>query len=159
MSRRQILKDETTNDPLGRGYAGMSDQQVADDLNLGLTEGTTAYRLVNQPVNIDELNLAVRESLKWTQYRERADLQTVAGTYDNPYMREFMDLFLTVSTATPIDMQSGYMTQVINGMEGEGSMGPVAAQELRDYGEREIDRGTEIGASNPSAAEIGEVRA
>jgi len=31
------LKDEIANDPLGRGYSGMSDQAVADDLN-------TAYR-------------------------------------------------------------------------------------------------------------------
>ena len=31
------LKDEIADDPLGRGYAGMADQAVADDLN-------TAYR-------------------------------------------------------------------------------------------------------------------
>ena len=31
------LKDELVNDPLGRGYAGMTDQAAADDLN-------TAYR-------------------------------------------------------------------------------------------------------------------
>lgn len=28
-----ILKDEIDNDPLGRGYAGMSDQEVSDDMN------------------------------------------------------------------------------------------------------------------------------
>lgn len=28
-----ILSDELLNDPLGRGYAGMTDQQAADDLN------------------------------------------------------------------------------------------------------------------------------
>lgn len=33
----QILKTEILTDPLTRGYSGMSDQQVADDLN-------TAYR-------------------------------------------------------------------------------------------------------------------
>ena len=35
-----ILKDEIDNDPLGRGYAGMSDQEVTDDM---LTE----YRSVS----------------------------------------------------------------------------------------------------------------
>ncbi len=137
MSRWDILADELNTDPLGRGYAGMTDAQAADDIN-------TEYRQVNYPIDVDRLNLAVRESLKWTQYRERADLQTVAGTYDNPYMREFMDIFLTVSTSTPIDLTSDYMTQVINGMEGEGSMGPVAAQQLREYGIQTVSRGTEL---------------
>lgn len=35
------LKDEVTNDPLGRGYAGMDDVAAADDLN-------TAYRTRNR---------------------------------------------------------------------------------------------------------------
>lgn len=30
----QILTDELANDPLGRGYAGMTDAQAADSLNL-----------------------------------------------------------------------------------------------------------------------------
>ena len=29
-----ILKTETTEDPLGRGYSGMTDKQVADDQNI-----------------------------------------------------------------------------------------------------------------------------
>ena len=36
-----ILLDELTNDPLGRGYSGMSDLQVADSLN-------TANRLLGR---------------------------------------------------------------------------------------------------------------
>lgn len=35
-----ILKDEIDNDPLGRGYAGMSDQEISDDMN-------TKYREVS----------------------------------------------------------------------------------------------------------------
>ena len=137
MSRFTILADELNNDPLGRGYAGMNDAAAAADIN-------SVYRDVNYPVDVDQLNLAIRESLKWTQYRERADLQTVEGTYDNQAMREFMDIFLTVSTATPIDLQSAYMTYVINAMESEGSMGPAAAQELREYGIQTVSRGTEL---------------
>ena len=29
----QVLKDEITNDPLARGYSGMTDQQIVDSLN------------------------------------------------------------------------------------------------------------------------------
>jgi hypothetical protein len=36
-----ILRDEVIADPLGRGYAGMTDQQVATDLN-------TVYRTTNK---------------------------------------------------------------------------------------------------------------
>jgi len=32
-NRRQILYNELINDPLGRGYSGMTDQEAADDLN------------------------------------------------------------------------------------------------------------------------------
>lgn len=35
-----ILKDEIDNDPLGRDYAGMSDQEISDDMN-------TKYREVS----------------------------------------------------------------------------------------------------------------
>lgn len=137
MSRFQTLADELNDDPLGRGYSGMTDAQAAADIN-------TKYRDVNYPIDVDQLNLAIRESFKWTNYREKADLQTVEGTYDNQYMREFMDIFLTVSTSTPIDLQSAYMTQVINGMESEASMGPAAAAQLRVYGEQTVSRGTEL---------------
>jgi hypothetical protein len=34
MADLQILADEITNDPLARGYAGMTDKQVADNLNV-----------------------------------------------------------------------------------------------------------------------------
>ena len=33
MNKFQILKDEIDNDPLGRGYAGTSDQDIANSLN------------------------------------------------------------------------------------------------------------------------------
>jgi|TARA_Y100000310_G_scaffold160698_2_gene160505 hypothetical protein len=32
-SRPQIIKEELDADPLGRGYSGMTDQQVVDDMN------------------------------------------------------------------------------------------------------------------------------
>jgi len=64
------LKDEITTDPLGRGYFGMTDQQVADDLN-------TSYRSRNRDlmpatevlnaIDITEFNLLtdVQEEQFW----------------------------------------------------------------------------------------------
>jgi hypothetical protein len=42
MDIHQILADEINTDPLSRGYAGMTDHQVADDIN-------TEYRTVTIP--------------------------------------------------------------------------------------------------------------
>ena len=139
MSRFNTLADELNNDPLGRGYAGMTDAQAAADIN-------SVYRDVNYPVSPADLELAIRESLKWTQYRERSELQTTPGTYDNPNMREFMDVFFTTTSAQggTIDLQSPYMAGLIDRMEAEGSMGAVAAQELREYGIQTVSRGTEL---------------
>lgn len=36
----QVLKDELTADPLGRGYSGMTDAEAADDLNTAYREST-----------------------------------------------------------------------------------------------------------------------
>lgn len=41
MSKYSILRDELTNDPLSRGYSGMTDEQKIADLN-------TAYRTQNK---------------------------------------------------------------------------------------------------------------
>jgi len=38
--RKITLKNELTDDPLGRGYAGMTDQQAATDLNTAYCEVT-----------------------------------------------------------------------------------------------------------------------
>ncbi|GAG32022.1 unnamed protein product, partial [marine sediment metagenome] len=86
MADEVALKTELDVDPLGRGYAGMNDKEATDDIN-------TKYRDKNYPILLDAVNYAIRENGKWTEYRERAELQTVSGTYDNQSMREFMDMF------------------------------------------------------------------
>lgn len=55
MGRREILKLEIMNDPLGRGYAGMSDEQVAASLrgsdrqeNRSLVSGSEVLNTVNK---------------------------------------------------------------------------------------------------------------
>jgi len=122
-----ILSDELTNDPLTRGYAGMTDEEATTDLN-------TEYRDVNYPILIDAVNYAIRENGKWTQYREKAELQTVSGTYDNQSMREFMDMFTGFTSLPEIDMQGVYMDGLIDDMVTEGSMGAGVAAALKAFG-------------------------
>jgi len=51
----EILVPELRDDPLGRGYAAMTPQQVIDDLN-------TAYRTTTRPVTARQI---VRWSSAW----------------------------------------------------------------------------------------------
>ena len=133
-----ILSDELTNDPLARGYAGMTDEEATTDLN-------TEYRDVNYPILIDAVNYAIRENGKWTQYREASELQTVSGTYDNQSMREFMDMFTGFTSLPEIDMQGVYMDGLIDDMVTEGSMGAGVAAALKAFGIQTVSRAFELG--------------
>lgn len=54
------LQDEVQTDPLGLGYAGMTDQQVADSLNASTRSRNrsmmTASEVMNQ-INVSEFNI------------------------------------------------------------------------------------------------------
>ena len=139
----QLLNTELTTDPLGRGYSGMSDEAASIDLN-------TEYRDVNYPILLDAVNYAIRENGKWTDFREKADLQTVLGTYDNQSMREFMDMFTGFTSLPEVDMQAAYMDGLIDAMVLEGSMGAGVATALKAFGEQTVSRAFEL--------ELGEVR-
>ena len=131
------LASEITVDPLGRGYAGMTDEQVATDIN-------TANRSVNYPIQLDELNLAIRTNGQWTPYRELSEDQSVPGTYTNQSMREFMDLFGSLTADTPYDMQSAYMTGLRADMVTEGSMSVGVSNAINDIGVQTVSRAVEL---------------
>ena len=147
-----ILSDELTNDPLARGYAGMTDEEATTDLN-------TEYRDVNYPILIDAVNYAIRENGKWTQYREASELQTVSGTYDNQSMREFMDMFTGFTSLPEIDMQGVYMDGLIDDMVTEGSMGAGVAAALKAFGVQTVSRGVELGLGTVRVGEVQDARA
>jgi len=146
-----ILSDELTNDPLTRGYAGMTDEEATTDLN-------TEYRDVNYPILIDAVNYAIRENGKWTAFREKAELQTVSGTYDNQSMREFMDMFTGFTSLPEIDMQGVYMDGLIDDMVTEGSMGAGVAAALKAFGVQTVSRGVELGLGTVRVGEVGVAR-
>ena len=69
MNRYEILKAELTTDPLVRGYSGMTDQQVADDMNtkyrtrnLETLSGSIIFEAIDETEYI-ALNAAAKERL------------------------------------------------------------------------------------------------
>ena len=145
------LKAELDNDPLTRGYSGMTDEQAAIDLN-------TEYRTVNYPVELDGLNLAIRESGKWTEFKEKSALQTVAGTYDNQSMSEFMDLFPSLTGNNLIDLQGLYMNGLLDDCVTEGSMGSGARIGIGNFGEQIVSRGVELILGEIRVGDVEEAR-
>ena len=143
----QVLSSELTNDPLGRGYSSMDDSAAADDLN-------TDYREVNYKILIDDVNYAIREVGKWSDFREEADLQTEPNVYNNPKMREFMDIFTTFTSLPQIDMESEYVVNLIDDMVGEGSMGSGAAAALKTLGIQIVSRGVELELGTVKASDV-----
>lgn len=65
-----ILTTEVGNDPLARGYAGMTDQQVADSLN-------TANRTVPKPVLVKDVLEYLSKQINGTGNNQRATLSMV----------------------------------------------------------------------------------
>lgn len=90
----QALKVEIVSDPLGRGYAGMTDQQVADSLNAMNRPGAVPMSaLINEFLYADKFalleekavvgateteRLAARRMLIWIREKESVDL-TIAN--------------------------------------------------------------------------------
>jgi len=99
---------------------------------------------VNNPVDLDGLNLAIREAGKWTSFSEKAVLQTISGTYDNQNMFEFMGLFPSLTGNNQLDLQGTYMSGLIDDCVAEGSMGIGVATAIKAFGEGPISRVTEI---------------
>lgn len=147
----QALSAELSGDPLTRGYSGMTDEQAAADLN-------TEYRDVNYPILLDAVNYAIRENGRWTEFREKADLQTVAGTYDNQSMREFMDMFTGFTSLPEVDMQAAYMDGLIDDMVTEGSMGSGVAAALKAFGIQTVSRAVEIDLGFVSVGDVEHAR-
>jgi hypothetical protein len=147
----QALNTELISDPLTRGYAGMTDEEAATDLN-------TEYRDVNYPILLDAVNYAIRENGKWTEFRELAELQQISGTYNNQSMREFMDMFTGFTSLPSVDMQAAYMDGLIDDMVTEGSMGPGVAAALKAFGIKTVSRAVEIDLGFVSVGDVEHAR-
>jgi len=115
---------------------------------------------VNSPVQLDGLNLAIREAGKWTSFSEKAVLQTVAGAYDNQSMFEFMGLFPSLTGANTLDLQGTYMAALLAACVSEGSMGQAVANGISAFGESVVSQATAINlGGDPNADQVATARA
>lgn len=147
-----VLSDELTNDPLTRGYAAMSDVEAAADLNL-----------VNRPDTVpavEAMQVIVSNSL-WATLRERAEIQTVAGTYDNPKMRAFVDAVLAIGgTNAPFDMSDGeFWATITQACVTEGTLGAGARTAFLALADDRRSRAAELGITPVRVGQVEVARA
>lgn len=97
------IRDELLNDPLARGYAGMTDQQAADDLN-------TSYRTRNRTsMSGDEIFQAIESQVVWDGLTadQRLEFLSLCG-------RDILDPFGTANVNLVISIFGGGSTTITN---------------------------------------------
>lgn len=77
------LKDEITTDPLGRGYSGMTDQQVADSLNAVDRSATysviTGAQIFNATDDAEYGALTDAQKASWDALCAISEIDTASG--------------------------------------------------------------------------------
>jgi hypothetical protein len=132
-----VWRNELDTDPLARGYAGMTDQQATES-------GNTADRPATQAIPVSEWESAIRHAGKWTQFKERSDLQTTPGIYDNPEMFEIMSTFNARTDAVDLRGDS-YWSDLLDAAVAAGDLGAGAAEQMKALCDTMISRATELG--------------
>lgn len=126
------LKSEIDSDPLIRGYAGMTDQQVADSLN------NTIDRTVNRPpVSGDEM-YNVTDA---TEFDALTDAKK--------------DRWVTFTRSTAIDLQSAANQAMVNHIFGNPSASRTAMINLST---ETVSRGVELGFGHVSFSDVENAR-
>ena len=103
------LKDELINDPLIRGYSGMTDQQAADDLN-------TSYRTRNRTSMIGDEIAQAADPTEFNALDDGSANNTadVKGHWLALCGRETIDPFATANVQLVIAIFGGASTTVSN---------------------------------------------
>ena len=133
MDIHQLLADEINNDPLTRGYAGMTDQQVADDIN-------TSYR--TRPVDrvaTDDIFEAVVPS----EYAPR-----------KPNEKTILDTLFAAHPFVGVPLGGSAQTVILN-IFGPGT---ATRANLIVLATESITRGVELGIGTPHAGDVGFAR-
>ena len=158
----QILKDEITNDPLIRGYAGMTDIQVADDMNLinrpaeGGTERMLNYCIKNRSRTNNGADTTPLPLIGRLQLVADAALTedpfgtTIAANQVSREMKTWARTFLYVLTSPTLETLDFLDTEVDTGYI---ALGPGEAvvwktpdiDALKGFSQNQQSRGTEIG--------------
>lgn len=126
----QVLKNEILTDPLARGYSGMTDQQVADDLN-------TVYRTRN------------RDSMTGREFKDQWDSTEFSALTENQQS-------LLYSLAARDDLNPfGVDATTVQGIFPGGGITITA---LAAYRVEDISRGEELGIGVVTAANVDAAR-
>lgn len=127
----QILKDEIENDPLGRGYSGMNDQEIANDLN-------TNYRTRN----VDTLS-----SAQIFEATDAAEFQALSDT-GKGYVRDVWGLGDSVVVSAGSNARGVYL-QFFNAQS-------ITRSALLALLTESISRAVELGLGVVNAGEVTE---
>lgn len=126
------LRKEVNNDPLGRGYDGMSDQEVADDMN---TKYRTRYTSLDGAEILAEIDSAEYENLS------SGDQATVRFIMHTPGQHD-----LSPGSTTRELIKSAFSDQ------------STTWADLTDRVEQSISRATELGLPEIKAYHVNKVR-
>lgn len=84
MANIRVLRNELQSDPLGRGYAGMSDQEAADSLNAvdrsRSVEIFTGDDLFNLTDGSEFASLTAEKKQLWIMFCNRQAITPIAGS-------------------------------------------------------------------------------
>lgn len=137
MADIQALKTEVTTDPLARGYAGMTEQQVADSLNT-----------VNRT--------RIKASLTGDEVFNAADPAELAALAKGlPDAREQFLMFLTICARESVNPAGNATTRLIREIFGAGS---TTLSNLGTLRNEAVSRGVEIGFGTVGGGDVTEAR-
>ncbi len=146
------LKSEIAGDPLGRGYSGMSDAEIATDLN-------TAYRPDGtKAISVAETELAIREAGKWVAWQNRANARnSTTGDIENAAMYEIMSVF--DSRLVEINWRDSYWSVLLDQAVTDGDLGAAAAEGFKAQSDATQSRAQELQLGFVDAAGVARAKA
>lgn len=142
-----ILEDEIANDPLGRGYIGMTDEQVADDMN-------SIYRQININIPLRELIVYLLRNNKWGPIKDAAedDLHDV-----HRQCEAFMVVMNNVNF-TDLDISDPVMQAMLLAIKNAGLLNNEDQSAILAMGKKDVSRAQELGLSVIKPGYVGDAR-
>jgi len=132
-----VLREEILTDPLGRGYAGMTDEQVAEDLN-------TAYRTIKQRIKLKDLVSYLLKNDLWFAIREAAADPTHTAHRAAVYALDLVD-FAKADMLDDIDSDDATFRALFQQLISGGIMTSTQGQEILAMAYVTMTRAEELG--------------
>lgn len=126
------LREEIDTDPLARGYSGMTDLEVSDDIN-------TVYREINREVMSASEIFNVIDETEW-------------GALTSEEQRPIWDVLHMGDSINPFGNEAGIFVGVFGG-------GSQTIVDLNDARKKDVSRGVEIGVGAVRESDIEKAKA